>query len=196
MGFDDQGTNPRAAGRVGRDPEQGFGVGRLPQDQLVRITAKLDEARRMDQAAMPLGFIGAKPEDRRPAAYSPERDHGGKSGRARPVIGLGGKQLVNPSARQAAAERGIDSHVSGRDPPVGGQQPATGNQSQISPQHGKMINRLAHLLFLICSQVRSAARRVKLAKNQGNEERTAIPDRLPAGIQTVARPARFALSPK
>jgi hypothetical protein len=166
MGFDDQRPQTRAARRIGRDPEQGFDVGRLPQHQRVRIAAQLDEARRMDYAVMPLSLVGAKPEEQRAAANRAKRQHGGKARSARPVIGFGREQFMHPPARKAAAERCVERGVSGRDPFVVGQQSAPGNRGQISPEHGKMINRLAHYLFLICSQLRLGPSRVKRAENQ------------------------------
>jgi len=60
-------------------------------------------------------------------------------------------------AVQSLIERGMAS----RNPLTGGQPFATGNRGQVSPQHGKSINRLAHHLFLICSQVRFGPTRVK-----------------------------------
>ena len=168
MGFDDQHPQTRAARRIRRDPEQGFDVGRLSQHQRIRIAAQLDESRRMDQAGTPLGLVCAEPEDWRAAANGAKRQHGGKARSARPVIGFGREQFMHPPARKAAAERCVECEVSGRDPIVAGQQPYPGNRGQISPEHGKMINRLAHHLFLICSVVRLGLFRVKRVENQNN----------------------------
>jgi hypothetical protein len=115
----------------------------------------------MDHASAPLSLVGAKPEDRRSMADRPEREHGGKARRARPVVWFRGEQLMYPAARQAAPERSVKGLMSSADPPGRGQQPAPGNRGQIPPEHGKMINRLAHHLFLICSQVRFGLPRVK-----------------------------------
>ena len=122
----------------------------------------------MDRAAAPLGLVAAKPEDRRPAPDGTKRQHGGEPRRARPIIGFRGEQLMHPPARQAAAKRRIERRMPGGDPLVRGQQPSPGNRGQIPPEHGKMINRLAHHLFLICSQVRFARRESSEWEISGN----------------------------
>ena len=170
--FDNQRAKPGATRRIGRAPEQRLGIRRLTQHQRIGIAAQLNQAGAMDMPAATRGFVGTKPEDRRSATYGTKRQHGSEARSAWRVISFSGKQLMNSSARQASVKHIIKRWVTGAYP-LPGQPPATGNRSQFRLQHDKMINRLAHLLFLICSQVRFVVRRVKLTKNQGNGDPSA-----------------------
>jgi anti-anti-sigma factor len=81
----------------------------------------------------------------------------------------------------------------GGDPPVRRQQPAAGNRGQIPPKHGKMINRLAHHMFLICSQVRLDLSRVKRAGNQGKMGLSTSGLRSQGQSQSVSPAARICI---
>jgi len=68
---------------------------------------------------------------------------------------------MHPPARQPTAQRGVERLIAGGEAHRVRQALATGNPGKLPPEHGKMINRLAHYLFLICSQVRFGPQRVK-----------------------------------
>lgn len=68
---------------------------------------------------------------------------------------------MHSSAPEPAAQRFIERCTSGCDPAITGQQLSAGDRGQVSLEHDKMINRLAHYVFLICSQVRFSLARVK-----------------------------------
>ena len=68
---------------------------------------------------------------------------------------------MHSPAPEPATQRFIERGAAGCDPAIAGQQLPSGNRGQVSLEHGKVINRLAHCLFLICSQVRLRLSRVK-----------------------------------
>ena len=161
MDLDDQCPKPRATGGIGGDPEQSLGIRRLSQHQRIGVAAQLDQARSMNRPSAPFRLIGAKPENGRPAANGPKREHGRETRCTRAIAEVRGIKLMHPSAGEPAAQCTIENRMSGGGPLVCGQQPASGNGGQILPEHGKMINRLAQCLFLICSQLRFDRARVK-----------------------------------
>ncbi len=98
--FDHQCAQPRAAGGIGRTPEQRLGVGNEAQHQRARIAAQVNEARHVKSPAALLGLVTLEPEDWRSRRPHAKREHRGEPRRAGHIIGIGGEQLVKPSPRE------------------------------------------------------------------------------------------------
>ena len=161
VAFDDKCRKTGAARRIGCGPEQRPGIGRDAQDQRVRIAAQLNETRPMEPPPKPFRLVGPEPEDRRTPADRSQRQHGCETRDGSRIVASFGEQLMHPSAPETAAQRLIEHGISGCDPPIAGQQFPTGNCSQVPLEHDKVINRLAHYLFPLCSQVGFGLARVK-----------------------------------
>lgn len=114
--FDDRRRQPDAADNIRPCTQRGEGVGRLDEDDILRIRAKLSHARAVKRSGHSFGFVLAHPEDRptlRPRAQS-EHQREGAGGRV--ILGLC-TQFVNRPSCQPATETGIDGIATEREHP-------------------------------------------------------------------------------
>ena len=107
----------------------------------------------MQTASQLLGHFGAKPEDWLITGRT-QSQHRRETRGARPVIGFGGGQFMQAPAGKTPAKRRIERFMAGRNPVHLKRPVAAGAGGQLRPEHRKMVNRLEHCLFLICSQLR------------------------------------------
>jgi hypothetical protein len=153
-GFDQHGAQRRAACRLGPGPQHALRIPHPHQQDARGIEAELRQARRVQAASLGIEDILPDPEDRA-LLRRPDRDADGKASRCREVRGSRRVDLMQSRARDATAQRFVESGCAKGHLPHDGRRRQPRGLREVAAEFGQDraggVHACQRKLFSICS---------------------------------------------